>query len=236
MEIVYHNGAPPMTRPRTRTGRSTVEHTEGASRETRKAETREALLAAALELLAGERSFTSLSLREVTREAGVVPAAFYRHFLDMEALGLALVEASFRTLQALMREARRSGPSADQLVRNSVETYVAYVRGHIEHFRFVAKERFSGTTSIRVAIRHEIRLFASDLALDLSRFAPPDRIDSDDLRMIAGLIINTMASMTEQLIDVPVGDQAGERELVEMATKQLRLVLYGASLWKSARV
>jgi AcrR family transcriptional regulator len=207
---------------------------EGASREARKAETREALLAAVLDLLAGERSFTSLSLREVTREAGVVPAAFYRHFPDMESLGLSLVEASFRTLQSLMREARRTGPSTDHLVRRSVETYVAYVRGHLKHFRFVAKERFSGTTSIRIAIRNEIRLFSSDLALDLSRFAPADRIDSDDLRMIAGLIINTMAAMTEMLIDVPEGDHEGERELVELATKQLRLILFGSSLWRSS--
>lgn len=213
--------------------RAVRELPEGASREARKAETREALLAAVLDLLAGERSFTSLSLREVTREAGVVPAAFYRHFPDMEALGLALVETSFRTLQALMREARRTGPSTDHLVRRSVETYVAYVRSHMKHFRFVAKERFSGTTSIRMAIRNEIRLFASDLALDLSRFAPPDRIGADDLRMIAGLIINTMASMTELLIDVPEGDTVGERELVELATKQLRLILFGCSLWQS---
>lgn len=222
-------------RPRPRHPRAANDGHEGSSREARKAETREALLAAALELLGGERSFTSLSLREVTREAGIVPAAFYRHFRDMEALGLALVEVSFRTLQALMREARRTGPSTDHLVRTSVETYVTYVRGHLGHFRFVAKERFSGTTSIRVAIRNEIRLFASDLAIDLSRFAPAERIDGDDLRMIAGLIINTMASMTELLIDLPEGDHAGERELVELATKQLRLILFGASLWQSQR-
>ena len=49
--------------------------------------TRRAIVAAALHLLA-ERSFSGLSLREVTREAGIVPAAFYRHFDSMEALGL----------------------------------------------------------------------------------------------------------------------------------------------------
>jgi AcrR family transcriptional regulator len=38
------------------------------------------------------RSFVSISLREVTREAGVVPTAFYRHFKDMDELGLALVD------------------------------------------------------------------------------------------------------------------------------------------------
>lgn len=206
----------------------------GGSRESRKAETRDALLAAALELLAGERSFTSLSLREVTKRAGVVPAAFYRHFPDMESLGLALVEHSFRTLQSLMRDARRSSARPDQLVQRSVETYMAYVRDHIPHFRFIAKERFSGTTSVRIAIRNEIRLFASDLAIDLSRFAPPERIGGEDLRMIAGLIINTMAAVTELLLDLASGDRLGEEELVTLATKQVRLIVLGASLWQSA--
>jgi AcrR family transcriptional regulator len=36
-------------------------------------------VAASLRLLE-DRSFSALSLREVTREAGIVPAAFYRHF------------------------------------------------------------------------------------------------------------------------------------------------------------
>ena len=41
---------------------------------------------AALVLLE-DQSFSSVSLREVTREAGVVPTAFYRHFDSMESSG-----------------------------------------------------------------------------------------------------------------------------------------------------
>jgi AcrR family transcriptional regulator len=56
-----------------------------ATRQERKQRTRRALLAATLELLE-EQSFSSLSLREVTRAAGVVPTAVYRHFDDMEGV------------------------------------------------------------------------------------------------------------------------------------------------------
>jgi len=52
------------------------------TREARKRRTREALMEAALRLMSEGRSFTGLGLREVTREAGVVPTAFYRHFRD----------------------------------------------------------------------------------------------------------------------------------------------------------
>ena len=47
--------------------------------------------AAAAELASG-RSFDTLSLREVAKLAGIAPTSFYRHFHDMEGLGLALIE------------------------------------------------------------------------------------------------------------------------------------------------
>ena len=56
---------------------------EAESRGSRKQRTREALLEAALRLMREGSSFTGLSLREVAREAGVGPTAFYRHFRDI---------------------------------------------------------------------------------------------------------------------------------------------------------
>ena len=70
------------------------------SRRERKQRTRADLLAGGAAAARRTTSFSSLSLREVTREAGVVPTAFYRHFANMEELGLALVDESFRTLRA----------------------------------------------------------------------------------------------------------------------------------------
>jgi TetR/AcrR family transcriptional regulator, fatty acid biosynthesis regulator len=81
----------------------------GTRRDAQKLHTRQQLMQAALELVGQGRGFTSLSLREVTREIGVVPASFYRHFKDMDELGLALVEEGGMTLRRLLREARRSG-------------------------------------------------------------------------------------------------------------------------------
>src|SRR5690242_15788980 len=72
----------------------------------RREHTRQALLDAALDQMDAGVSFDALSLRSVARTAGVVPAAFYRHFSSMDELGLALVDESFRTLRSLLREAR----------------------------------------------------------------------------------------------------------------------------------
>ena len=48
------------------------------------------LMRAALRLGA-QHGFASLGLREVAREAGIAPTSFYRHFSDMEELGMAII-------------------------------------------------------------------------------------------------------------------------------------------------
>src|SRR5450759_1294761 len=86
----------------------------------RRRHTRQALLDAVLLQLEAGESFDALSLRSVARAAGVVPTAFYRHFESMDALGLALVEESFRTLRAMLRDAREGLPP-EQVIHRSVE-------------------------------------------------------------------------------------------------------------------
>src|SRR6201985_1053220 len=97
--------------------------TERRSQAERRRQTRRALLDAALEQMDGGYGFDSLSLRRVARAAGVVPAAFYRHFDSMDELGLALVEESVATLHAMLREAREGGAAerGSGLIAQSVE-------------------------------------------------------------------------------------------------------------------
>ena len=61
-------------------------------RDERKQQSRQALLDAALRLSASGRSFSAISLREITREVGLVPAAFYRHFENVDQLATELVD------------------------------------------------------------------------------------------------------------------------------------------------
>lgn len=73
-----------------------------------KEKTRHSLIEAAFSQLSAERSFTSLSLREVAREAGIAPTSFYRHFRDVDELGLTMVDESGLMLRQLMRQARQT--------------------------------------------------------------------------------------------------------------------------------
>ena len=89
----------------------------------RKERTRRAILDAAL-VLCENSSLAAVSLRQVAKEVGIVPTAFYRHFDSVESLGLALVDESFVSLRAMLRDVRRPGTSAtfSEIVDGSVET------------------------------------------------------------------------------------------------------------------
>ncbi|HEX4871934.1 MAG TPA: HTH-type transcriptional repressor FabR [Nevskiaceae bacterium] len=203
-----------------------------ATRGERKQRTREALLDAALRLMAEGRSFTSLGLREITREAGVVPTSFYRHFRDLDELGLALVDDGAGTLRRLLREARARGGDYEDLLRRSVAIYRDYVREHRLAFLFVASERSGGSPLIRAAIRTEVSHFASELAQDLRRLNLLPHLSTATLVMVCGLVVDTMLNAAGLLLDLPESPSRQEEELLETFVRQLRLIFLGAAAWR----
>jgi AcrR family transcriptional regulator len=203
---------------------------ERISREERKEATRRAIVAAALKLL-DDRSFSALSLREVTREAGIVPAAFYRHFESMEALGLVLIDESFRALRDMLRFARAGKLDPNRVIDSSVEILVASVAEQREHWRFIGRERSSGVTVLRYAIRTEIRLITSELATDLARFPELQKWSTEDLNILASLFVNAMIVIAEAIEDAQ--DASALEEIKRIAIKQLRMIAIGVAGWRS---
>jgi AcrR family transcriptional regulator len=196
----------------------------------RKEATRRAIVAAALKLL-GDRSFSGLSLREVTRTAGIVPAAFYRHFESMEALGLVLIDESFRTLREMLRGARAGRLDTNRVIESSVEILVASVAERREHWRFIGRERSSGVTVLRYAIRTEIRLITSELATDLARFPQLREWSTEDLNVLATLFVNAMIVIAEAIEDAQSAEAL--EEIRRIAVKQLRMIVVGVTAWRS---
>ena len=80
---------------------------------------------AVLDLCMSGQGYSSVSLRQVTREVGVVPTAFYRHFDDMESLGKALVEDELGGALATLREHMQLGRkrSFDRQIAKSVQLF-----------------------------------------------------------------------------------------------------------------
>ena len=195
----------------------------------RKEQTRRAILDAALDL-SEEQTFAALSLRQVAREVGIVPTAFYRHFASLDDLGLALVEESFASLRAMLRAVRRGDPSFDQIIDRSLDVLVEHVHAQRGHFAFIARERAAGPVLVREEIRHQIELFERELATDLARIPGTDAWSSEDLQVLADLIVTSVVATAEEVIRARPDT---ESRIVARARTQLRMVLVGALNWRS---
>jgi AcrR family transcriptional regulator len=213
---------------RTRSGPPRKHRTQAERRQ----HTRQALLDAALLQIEAGESFDALSLRSVAKAAGVVPTAFYRHFASMDELGLALVEESFQALRTMLREARED-IVPEHIIRRSVEILMEHVRQHRRHFVFVVRVGYTGNVILRHAVRNEVRLFTSELATDLARFPILREWTTEDLQMLAGLLVNTMIATVGAMLDAPVAGPEAEAEIARVAEKQLRLTLLGIDRWRS---
>lgn len=208
---------------------SDVTHTP-RTRQAQKLRTRQALLDAALRLME-EQSLDSLGLREVTREVGIAPTAFYRHFRDIPELGTALVDESLGSLRAVIRAERGSEADSEVLIRRSVDVFVTHVHEHRAHFRFIAREMFGGVAPVRRAIRDQLRQFTDELAEDLALLPGTHDWHVADRRMLAALFVDHLVLTAAAILDVPPDRPEDEREVVGLARRQLELIVVGRRHW-----
>lgn len=211
---------------------STAEPKDKLTRTERKDLTRNSLLQAALALMGEGRSFTSLGIREIAREAGMVPNAFYRHFRNTDELGLELVEEMGITLRRLLREARQTDATNADIVRRSVQVYRHYVVDNRLLFLFVSSERSGGSRILRMAIRNEVTHFTNEMAQDFRRLGAYKDLSTASLQMVCGLIVTTMLAAAPEILDLPPDQPMLEAEMTENFVKQLQVVLLGASMWR----
>lgn len=129
-----------------------------------KEKTRRALVDAAFNQLTAEKSFSNLSLREVAREAGIAPTSFYRHFKDMDELGLAMVDESGLILRQLMRQARKRLEKGGSVIVISVETFFEFIEERPNMFRLLLRESSGTSQAFRTAASREIQHFVAELA------------------------------------------------------------------------
>ncbi len=205
---------------------------DSLTRTERKDLTRNSLTQAALQLMGEGRSFTSLGIREIAREAGMVPNAFYRHFRNTDDLGLALVEEVGVTLRRLLREARQSNVAEFDMVRRSVNVYHRYVLQNRLLFLFISSERSGGSRILRMAIRNDVAHFTNEMAQDLRRLGVYKDMPTASLQLVCSLIVNTMLAAAPEILDLPPEHPLLEAEMIDNFVQQLQIVLVGATFWK----
>ncbi|MEY9848754.1 AcrR family transcriptional regulator [Streptacidiphilus sp. BW17] len=205
-----------------------MSHTPGV-REAQKQQSRRALMDAALQLLE-HQSFSGLGMREVTREAGMSPAGFYRHFRDLSDLGVALVEEALANLHGMVRAAFAEQGDTDELIDHAVDVIADHVRRHPAHIRFIARERFGGVRPVREAIAAELESFTDEVAQELGSQSNCSGWSPEDVRMVARLYVDHMVLTAAALQEA---DAETAELIIATARRQLRLVSLGRRHWTS---
>ena len=205
---------------------------DAPTRSERKAGTHKALLHAALTLVGEGRSFSSIALREIARQAGIVPNAFYRHFRNTDELGLELVEEMGITLRRLLREARQVELAQGDILRRSVQVYQNYVKANRLQFQFISSERSGGSRILRLAIRNDVTHFTNEMAQDFRTLGLYKDLPTARLQMVCGLIVMTMLAAATDILDLPPDQPLLEHEMAENFVRQLKIILLGAGQWR----
>jgi AcrR family transcriptional regulator len=180
--------------------------------------------AAAAELALG-RSFDTLSLREVAKIAGIAPTSFYRHFHDMEGLGLALLEEHGRTLQDLMQRVREQASTGKSLIRVSVETLFDYIDRHQGMSRMLLQESMSAQSEFRGSAETLLAKLAADLANYLNWEAQERGVPLGHPEIAANSIVAILFATGIALLNTPSADR---EQHIESAITQLRMIMHGA--------
>ncbi|MCG8519852.1 MAG: TetR family transcriptional regulator [Pseudomonadales bacterium] len=196
-------------------------------------ETRDKLMEAALTLVGKGRHFASLGIREVTRQAGVVPTSFYRHFRNMDDLGLQLVDELGLVLRRMMRDARANVLQAEKLMAESVAIFIRHVQDNRSFFVFMAQGLAGESRAVQEGIRSELRFFASELANDLRRLRLVDHLNDADLDLTCDLVVRTVAFSLTDLISVSADDDYQLDQICQRTTRYLQLIFVGAAHWQT---
>ena len=218
-----------------------------SSREQKKLQTRHAFFNAVLDLCIPGQAFSSISLRQVTREVGVVPTAFYRHFDDMESLGQALVLEELGNTLATLRDGLQIGRkrSYDRQIAKSIQLFLQTVSEQPRYWQFLVSERFGGSESVRKAISELIKMHTEILAEDLALQPAFAHINNYDLRLLSEAGINMFFSWIIDWLELTYSeahdDEADitaieERKqlMLHNCTRQAQMLFYGAYNWKSS--
>lgn len=189
--------------------------------------TRGAIMQAALSL-SSEKGFPSLSLREVTREAGVAPATFYRYFVDMEDLGLALVDEVGLTLRRLMRQARHRIKVGGSVVTTSIETFMMFLDESPQLFQLLMGDQAGGPRSFRDAVKRERQRFIDELGDDLKAGKNVREHALAHIDIIAEMMVNLVFMGGIEAIDM---NKEERKVLANKLEMNLRLIFTGSAAW-----
>lgn len=198
------------------------------ARKRSKSQTRSELVEAAFRELA-DQSLDGLTIRQLTASVGLSPAAFYRHFADLDEIALVLVDEALHHLAVSLRGGLRDldEDNSPVVIASLAASFQTTVDVHRAPMTFIARERYSGRAVARRAIQDGLRMVSLELAAELRSRTRLADWSWDDLMMFADAMVQIGIRYIEQLIQVSP-DSPRRDELASVFYRQAFLLAYGA--------
>ncbi|WP_218313088.1 HTH-type transcriptional repressor FabR [Alteromonas antoniana] len=193
------------------------------SRQEQKLKTRQNIINGAFSLLDENRSLSAISLREVSRAAGIAPTSFYRHFKDMDELGLTLVDEAGLALRQLMRQARRRIASGGSVIGTSVDTFMEFIAGNTNVFRLLLREHTGTSAAYRMAVFREIQHFIEELTDYITEQL---QVEYSIANIQADAMVRLVFSAGAEALEA---DAQLRTEIADRVKSQLRFIQLGAA-------
>ena len=185
---------------------------------------RQDIIEAALKLVGPHRSVSTLSLREVAREAGIAPNSFYRQFRDMDELAVALIERAGSSLRQIIGEARNRAVADDSVVRSSIEAFMDQLHADDRLLHILLREGTVGSDAYKQAVDKQLSFFEEELRLDLIRLAQASDSALFEPALTAKAITRLVFAMAASALDVPLAQHA---VLTEELILMVRIIIAG---------
>ena len=195
--------------------------------------TKEELFQAALNLIGPQKSISSLSLREVAREAGIAPNSFYRHFKDIDELAIELIELSGGVLRRILHQARIKAIKQSSIIRSSVEVFIEQLDADEGNLSLLLREGYTGSIQYKLAVDKQLNYFQQELQEDLIRL---ERINNSKLAhpdLVAKAITQLVFNMGAKVIDLPIKER---KAVAEQTMIMIRMLLEGSRHLDEAQI
>lgn len=192
---------------------------------------REELISAALALTGPERSIGSLSLREISREAGIAPNSFYRHFKDVDELAIALIEQAGHALRRLIGEARDRISPQQSVARTSMIVFMEQLHSDQGYLHLLLREGKVGSVAFKQAVDQQLLSFEQELCADLIRLEAAQGHQVYAPELAAKAITRLVFSMGAVAMDQP---REQHPVTMEQTISMIHMIIAGARMMKSS--
>jgi AcrR family transcriptional regulator len=185
---------------------------------------REDIIAATLKLLGPNRSISTLSLREIAREAGIAPNSFYRHFRNLDELAVALIDLAGESLRQIIVEARERASSDQSVVQGCTDAFMEQLRADNRLLHIFLREGTVGSDAYKHAVERQLNFFEDELQRDMRRLAKFKKSGLHEPRLTAKAITRLVFTLGATALDMPENKRT---ELSQQIVMMVRIILAG---------